>query len=209
MVFQGRMNRKIYRIVLWVIIILVIISFLMTIVVPLVAATLPSDASPAAATPSPVEKGLFKALTDWLVQPLVSGFLIAVGMSGLAMELFALTWGRPGTVGFISLALFFSGSYLSGIAGVWAVALFVLGIVLIVSEVLVFPGRLAAGLGGAVLLIAAVILASPSTALAAVYLVVGFLTTVVVLLCDFRVIDLKAIWKRIRHGRPVDKRPSL
>ena len=96
MVFQGRMNRKIYRIVLWVIIILVIISFLMTIVIPLVAATLPLDASPAAAAPSPVEKSLFKALADWLVQPLVSGFLIAVGISGLALELFAMNWGRPG-----------------------------------------------------------------------------------------------------------------
>ncbi|NPV90234.1 MAG: hypothetical protein HPY50_05630 [Firmicutes bacterium] len=200
MVFQGKMNRKAYRAVLWVIIVLVIISFLMTIVVPLVAAPPPTDA-PTAAVPPPIEAGLFDALAAWLMQPLVSGVLIAAGISGLGLEIFALNWGLPGTAGVISLTLFFIGSFLAGIANLWAIALFVLGMALILSELLVSPGRLAAGIGGALLLAAAVVLASPSAILAAVYLAAGSVTAVLVLLCAFKVIDLEAIWGRIRHGK--------
>jgi len=95
----------------------------------------------------------------FLNNPIVSSLLIMVGLLGLYTEIKTPGWGLPGTIGLISLALFFGSSYILELASIVEILLFVTGLVLLAVEIFVIPGFGFAGIGGIVLIIAALFLA--------------------------------------------------
>ncbi len=95
----------------------------------------------------------------FLNNPIVSSLLIMVGLLGLYTEIKTPGWGLPGTIGLISLALFFGSSYILELASIVEILLFVAGLVLLAVEIFVIPGFGFAGIGGIVLIIAALFLA--------------------------------------------------
>jgi len=75
---------------------------------------------------------------DILTRPEVAGFLVAIAVGGLILEMLIPGFGLPGTVGLAALALFLWSHFIVGLAG-WESVLFLLGGVLaIVLEVFVF-----------------------------------------------------------------------
>lgn len=92
-------------------------------------------------------------LVRLLTHPLVSPFLLSLGLLGLIVEVKTPGLGLAGGVGVLALALFFGSHLLIGLAGLEAVLLFGAGLVLVALEVFVVPGVGVVGfVGGAAVL---------------------------------------------------------
>jgi len=96
-----------------------------------------------------------------------SRFLLALkillffgGITALYMELKVPGFGVPGAIALICFALFFSASAIAGISTGLEVVLFLIGVSLLILEIFVIPGIGVAGLGGFVLLIVSLYMAS-------------------------------------------------
>ncbi|WMT57852.1 NfeD family protein [Truepera radiovictrix] len=85
--------------------------------------------------PSPAER-----FASALANPLLAAVLLAVGLIGLAVEIFTPGFGIPGAVGLVALLLFFGGSFLGSPPGTLDLVLLVVGLLLIAVEVFVLPG---------------------------------------------------------------------
>lgn len=92
-------------------------------------------------------------IVKFLNNPLVSSILIMIGFFGLFAEIKTPGWGLPGTVGLVSLALFFGSSYILNLASGIDILLFILGIILLIIEIFVIPGFGIAGISGIILIL--------------------------------------------------------
>ncbi|TWU44836.1 hypothetical protein Q31b_00060 [Novipirellula aureliae] len=118
------------------------------------------------AEPIPV---LERSWVDTLVFVLNSGFvtflLIAIGLIALVVEFSAPGLGIGGLTSVLCFGLFFWSRFLGGTSGWLEVTLFVIGILFIGAEVFVIPGFGVAGVGGIVLLLGSLVMASRRFAL--------------------------------------------
>jgi len=92
-------------------------------------------------------------LVGFLINPLVSGLLIMGIIGGIYFELQAPGIGFALAVALICGALFFAPLYLQGLADNWEIAIFVLGIILLILEIFVIPGFGVAGIAGIILVL--------------------------------------------------------
>jgi membrane-bound serine protease (ClpP class) len=97
-------------------------------------------------------------LARFATNPEVSGMLLSLGFLGFLIELQTLH-GIAGIVGASALALFFGSHVYAGFSNTLVILLGVVGIVLIMLELHVFPGHGISGIAGALALIGAVFLA--------------------------------------------------
>ena len=77
---------------------------------------------------------------QFLLLPVVSSILILLIFGGLFLELKAPGLSLPGAVGVVAALLYFAPHYLHGLAEVWEIGLFVIGIGLLALEVFLIPG---------------------------------------------------------------------
>lgn len=98
-------------------------------------------------------------IARFLTHPVVSSLLMTVGMLGILMELYSPGFGITGIIGLLSLLLFFGGHMIVHVAGLEEIALFLLGIVLLIVEVAVIPGFGIIGVAGALAIAVSMILA--------------------------------------------------
>lgn len=80
-------------------------------------------------------------LARFLADDTISSLLMALGLLGVLIELWAPGHLLAGVFGATCLALFFFGHWLVHLAGLGEVALFVLGVVAVLVEVLLIPGH--------------------------------------------------------------------
>lgn len=78
----------------------------------------------------------------FITSPLVIPILLSIASLGLIVELYSPGFGVAGTMGLIALALFFYGHIISGLAGLEAIILLILGIVFIALEFFISGGIL-------------------------------------------------------------------
>jgi membrane-bound serine protease (ClpP class) len=76
----------------------------------------------------------------FVTHPVVIPILLSIAGLGLVLELYTPSFGLAGTMGLISLMLFFYGHTIAGLAGVEAIALFVSGLILLVLELFLVGG---------------------------------------------------------------------
>lgn len=84
----------------------------------------------------------------FLVHPMVSSLLIMGIIAGIYFELQLPGIGFPSVLALVCASLFFAPLYLQGLADNWEIALFLIGLALIVLEVFVIPGFGVAGILG-------------------------------------------------------------
>jgi membrane-bound serine protease (ClpP class) len=97
------------------------------------------------------EPTLAEEVARFLTNPIVYSILLSVASLGLIVELYSPGFGIPGIMGLTALILFFYGHIVAGLAGMEAIILLILGIVLIVAELFV-PGGILGSIGiGAIL----------------------------------------------------------
>ncbi len=97
----------------------------------------------------------FEHVAFWLTT--LSPLLLLGGIIGAYIEFKTPGFGLPGAASFVCFTLFFTGSYIAGLAGYEVIAIFVVGLVLVLLELLVFTGTLIPGIVGAVLMVGALI----------------------------------------------------
>jgi membrane-bound serine protease (ClpP class) len=101
-----------------------------------------------------VQETWAESLVRFLTNPIVSSLLMSLGLIGLLVELRTPGFAVPGTVGLLSLGLFFWGHWLVQLAGWEELLLVGIGVVLLLVEVLVVPGFTIAGVAGVLALVA-------------------------------------------------------
>lgn len=100
-----------------------------------------------------------EAVVRFLTNPLVSPLLLSLGVLALLAEIKAGAHGLGLLIGFVALGLFFGSSLILGLAGLEEVILLGLGVLAVGVEVFLLPGFGVAGVLGALLIGAAIVLA--------------------------------------------------
>ena len=93
----------------------------------------------------------------FITNPVVVPILLSIAGLGLVVELYSPGFGVPGTMGIVSLLLFFYGHLVAGLAGYESIILFAIGACLIIAEFFIAGGI--AGVLGAVAVIGSIIMA--------------------------------------------------
>lgn len=93
----------------------------------------------------------------FLANPLIAALLLAVGIGGILIELFAPGFGLPGIIGTLALVALAAGAYFATPATTLDVMLILIGGILLVLELLVIPGFGIAGILGLAAIAVAVI----------------------------------------------------
>jgi len=97
-------------------------------------------------------------VSRFVTNPIVSSLLLSIGFLGLIIEFWTLGWGIAGTIGIISLSLFFGGHTIVGLAGWEAIILFLVGFSLLLAEIFLIPGFGLAGIGGIIAILTSIFL---------------------------------------------------
>ncbi|PID27313.1 MAG: peptidase [Candidatus Cloacimonadota bacterium] len=87
-------------------------------------------------------------IVRFLTHPIVSSLLITLAFLGLVFEVKTPGWGVGGTVGILSLLLFFGSHYIVDLANHLELIILLVSFVLIVLEIFVIPGFGIAGILG-------------------------------------------------------------
>lgn len=91
-------------------------------------------------------------LARFLTNPIVVTLLLTIAFIALMIEFFSPGFGVSGSIGIISLILFFFGHTVAGFAGYETIILFVIGLAFIIAEFFV-PGGILGLIGGALMVI--------------------------------------------------------
>lgn len=95
----------------------------------------------------------------FLGSPVLASLLLMMMMGGLYFEIQTPGVGFAGMIALVGAALFFAPHYLLGLVETWEIALFVVGVGLLLVEVFVTPGFGVFGIGGLVMVLAALLVA--------------------------------------------------
>lgn len=106
------------------------------------------------------EPGWAQHIIDLLARPEVAGLLLAIGFFALYFELHTPGIGLGGFVATVCFLLFFWSRFLGGTAGWLEVLLFLTGTGCLLLEIFVIPGFGIFGLGGGLMILASLVLAS-------------------------------------------------
>ena len=88
----------------------------------------------------------------------ISPILLLIGIIGLYIEFKTAGFGVFGAVGIAALVLYFFGGYVSGLAGIEWVGIFVVGVALVAVELFLLPGTIFIGLIGVVCMFVALVM---------------------------------------------------
>ena len=88
----------------------------------------------------------------------ISPILLLIGIIGLYIEFKTAGFGVFGAVGIAALVLYFFGGYVSGLASIEWVGIFVVGVALVAVELFLLPGTIFIGLIGVVCMFVALVM---------------------------------------------------
>lgn len=89
----------------------------------------------------------------------ISPLLLMIGVIGIYIEMKTPGFGMPGFIGITAFVIYFLGGYVAGLSGIEWLAVFIIGLALLILELFIFPGTLALGLAGAALMLVAIVMA--------------------------------------------------
>jgi membrane-bound ClpP family serine protease len=113
------------------------------------------------------EPGWADRLLEALASPSLAWLLLLIGGAGLFIELKTPGIGFGGFVAMVAFIVYFWSQHLNGTSGWLEVMLFLAGVICVAAEIFVLPGFGVLGLGGGLLVIASIVLASQSFVLPA------------------------------------------
>ncbi|MGQ9845526.1 MAG: NfeD family protein [Caldisericia bacterium] len=99
-----------------------------------------------------IQYTIAEKIARFLTQSTIREILLIIGFLGLIIEATTPGFGVPGTMGLISLALFFGGHMIAGVGNWFYVGLFILGVVLLLIEIFLIPGFGLTGISGIILI---------------------------------------------------------
>ncbi|HQN49309.1 MAG TPA: NfeD family protein, partial [Caldisericia bacterium] len=105
-----------------------------------------------------IKISISEQIARFITQSTIKEILLLVGFLGLIIEVTTPGFGVPGTMGIISLALFFGGHMIAGVGNWLYVGLFILGLVLLLIEIFLIPGFGLTGITGIILIFVSIFL---------------------------------------------------
>ncbi|RKQ38017.1 NfeD family protein [Oceanobacillus halophilus] len=148
------------------------------------------------ATVEETEPSLAEEVARFLTNPVVYSILLSIASLGLIVELYSPGFGVPGIMGITALILFFYGHIVAGLAGMEAIVLLLLGIILIIAEFFVPGGIL--GLIGVGAILASLLMSGYDVGQMAMSLGIAFLVAIIASIILFRRIGLdKGVFRHI------------
>ncbi|OCL26030.1 peptidase S14 [Orenia metallireducens] len=144
-----------------------------------------------------VEATTAEKLARVVTNPNISILLLTIGFMALVFEALAPGFGVGGTVGLVSLGLFFSGYIINGVADWGLVILFLIGIVLMALEIFVVPGFGVTGIGGLVAIFASLYFLFPTPDIALMVLATVFILSVIGTVILVRIFGASKLWHKI------------
>ncbi|MBL0333679.1 MAG: ATP-dependent Clp protease proteolytic subunit [Chlorobiota bacterium] len=106
-----------------------------------------------------VDSSWDETLIRIVTKPFVNSLLIMLGLGGLFYGIKTGHFGVIAAVGFLSLALFFGAQYIVKLTNVIEIAMFVVGVLLLILEIFIIPGVGVTGFAGVLLVISSIFLA--------------------------------------------------
>ncbi|MDX1943996.1 MAG: NfeD family protein [Pirellulaceae bacterium] len=100
------------------------------------------------------------AVVEWLADPRIAGVLLFVAWFALMFEMSTPGVGLPGFISALCFLLYFWSQFLHGTAGWLEIVLFAGGLACLGIELFILPGFGVFGAGGAIMVIASIVLAS-------------------------------------------------
>lgn len=104
------------------------------------------------------EASAMEGVINFLLNPVVSGILMMMIVMGIFFELQTPGVGFPLGAAVLGAILYFAPLYLEGLANYWEIALFFVGVILLLVEIFAIPGFGVAGISGIVLMVAGLVL---------------------------------------------------
>ena len=95
-----------------------------------------------------VDSSWDETLIRIVTKPFVNSLLIMLGLGGLFYGIKTGHFGVIAAVGFLSLALFFGAQYIVKLTNVIEIAMFVVGVLLLILEIFIIPGVGVTGFAG-------------------------------------------------------------
>ena len=132
-----------------------------------------------------------------VTNPNISTFLLTLGLIALVFEAIAPGWGIGGTVGLLSLGLFFSGFIITGSTGWGLIVLFLVGLILIFLEIFVVPGFGITGTGGLTALFVSLFFMFPTPEIALRVLAAVLLFSIIGSYFLIKIFGMSRIWNNI------------
>ena len=99
----------------------------------------------------------FEKLARWIVK--ISPVLLLLGIVGIYVELKTPGIGLPGLVGGLCFLFFFFGHFIAGLSGQEVFIIFMIGVILVLVEIIIFPGTIFPGVMGVALIMTSLVLA--------------------------------------------------
>lgn len=135
-------------------------------------------------------------ITRIITNPYIAPIFLTIGIAGIIIEIFTIGWGIAGTIGIISLLLYFGGHLLAGFTGWEAIFLFLLGVILLGVEILI-PGFGLPGIGGIISIFVSIVLAAPSWEVGISSLVIAIIGTIILVFLSFKILSKRKFWDRL------------
>ncbi|MBT9172859.1 MAG: hypothetical protein DDT21_01245 [Syntrophomonadaceae bacterium] len=132
----------------------------------------------------------------FLTSPLMATLLLTIGIAALAMEVMTAGVGVAGAISLLAFALFFGGHVLAGLAGWETIALFVVGLILLLVEAF-FPNFGVLGLAGAGAIVASIVLSAATAGEGLRLLASSVVLSALVIAVSFRYLKRSGLWSQI------------
>ncbi|MFW5809017.1 MAG: NfeD family protein [Halanaerobium sp.] len=144
-----------------------------------------------------VEKSNLEKIMGVISSPYISSLILIIAFSALIFEALTPGFALGGTVGIISLLIFFASHIFTGAIGTGIVVLFIVGVILILAEVFVIPGFGIAGISGITAVLVSLFFIFPNTTIAVSVLLAVILFTLVIAIIMFKKLGSSRFWRRI------------
>ncbi|WP_255307042.1 nodulation protein NfeD [Paraliobacillus sp. PM-2] len=128
-------------------------------------------------------------LARFFTSSTVVPILLSLASIGLIVELYSPGFGIPGSIGLVSLLLFFYGHIVAGFAGYEAIILLLIGIVLMVVELFV-PGGII-GVLGIVAVIGSLYMSAEDVGVMSMSIAIAFVVAIITSIILYKLIGLE------------------
>lgn len=130
------------------------------------------------------ETSVAEDIARFVTSPVVIPILLSVASLGLILELYSPGFGVAGTMGVAALILFFYGHVIAGLAGMEALILLILGILLIIAEIFIVGGFL--GILGGLAVLGSLFMAGYDFTQMAISIGIAFVVAIIAAVFLFR-----------------------
>lgn len=144
-----------------------------------------------------VEKSNLEKIISILSSPYISSLILIIAFSALIFEALTPGFALGGTVGIISLLIFFGTHILTGAIGTGIVILFIIGVILILAEIFLIPGFGVAGISGITAILVSLFYIFPNRQIAINVLLAVVLFTMLIGFLMIKKFGSSRFWKRI------------